>query len=87
MNTTNDRFNRYIKNHKNFIGGLDRSQIPPIKTFISSEKNLLLDQAIEIGERERKDESEDEGIPHNHYRSGYNEAIDQYISKLKELKE
>lgn len=90
MNTTNERFDKWMENHDTIMGGLDSSQIPPLKTFISTEKNILLDQAIEeIKEYSMKfvaaTEKTEKDFIEGHKNTVYN--ILSQLSKLKELKE
>jgi hypothetical protein len=86
--TTNERFDEQFVDIFGRWKWLDLSkeeQVAEIKTFISTEKNLLLDQAIEELMNMRE-----EGRVGSHWVMDGTKMIDrfdQYISKLKELKE
>jgi hypothetical protein len=93
MTTTNERFdeqfsvitvnNLYGGKHAISIDVLDKDKF---KTFISQEKNLLLDQAIESF---RCSDCSDVLNGENCVAGGVHDTVDasQAISKLKELKE
>lgn len=93
MKTTNERFDEVLDEY-NYLGD-DEIRRDNLKTFIQDEKNLLLDQAIEELEKERKtypiwgsDTSPYEGntTDQKNINEGFNQALSQAVSKLKELK-
>ena len=82
MNTTNERFDEQFN-----CPGCDKPHLPhgldpvQLKTFISQEKNLLLDQAIEVVEQRAEFEAA------NEYTQGRHQMAIEILACLKELKE
>ena len=82
--TTNERFDELWGNYnpQSDTKGLDFH----VKTFISQEKNILLDQAIEEGEKMKTCDDECYKDHDCNVARIQDETLSQYISKLKELK-
>lgn len=91
MTNTNERFDEQIKPYLMArLQGLDKPKtwdIDRVKTFISQEKNLLLDQAIEEGKKMKKRCNKAECAKNELGGCDPMDMVGQYISKLKELKE
>lgn len=79
MTNTNERFDEQFRYQLDtFIDNVRPSQV---KTFISQEKNLLLDQAIEVVEQRAEFEAA------NEYTQGRHQMAIEILACLKELKE
>ena len=95
MKTTNERFDEFYEDnicqdHKDCSNECENKiceleQKERLKTFIQEEKNLLLDQAIEVLRR-TKFNPRKVSKPFGQDYKLHDDVIDQAVSKLKELK-